>query len=222
MTGIVKSTGAVVFACCLLLGMVFGAHAADAPATSPAKVDQWDMASDFAKLKQQFDAVAEVLNNETYYNLKNETVSKWSCGDQAGHIVLAAQMMRGGLQSNIDNPDQNVDGQPNAQGTAVMTAGDFPRGVAQAPEAIRPEGKTREDFVKLLSEEKKAWEDLEKMSDKLTTVKSRSPHPAFGPLSCSDWVRFVAIHTAHHLALVRDILAASGNTEFGKSLRIEG
>ncbi|MEK7793667.1 MAG: DinB family protein [Candidatus Hydrogenedentota bacterium] len=208
----------VLFACVSFLSIVSIANAAGAPATSPAKVDAWDIKADFAKLNQQFDAVAEVLNSEKYFNVKNEKVSKWSCGDQAGHIVLAAQMMRGGLQANIDNPELNVDGQPNEQGKAVMAGGDFPRGVAQAPEAIRPEGKTRDEFIKLLASEKKAWNDLEKMSDKLVALKSRSPHPAFGPLSCSDWVRFVAIHSAHHLALVRDILKESANTEFGKNL----
>ncbi len=203
---------------CSVVVMASVANAADAPESSPAKVDAFELGVDFAKLNQQFDAVAAVLKNEAYFNLKNEKVSKWSCGDQAGHIVLAAQMMRGGLQSNIDNPEQNVDGQPNPMGKSVMAAGDFPRGVAQAPEAIRPEGKSREDFIKLLESERKAWKDLEKMSDKLKELKSRAPHPAFGPLSSVEWVRFVAIHSGHHLALVRDILKESGNTEFGKNL----
>ncbi len=90
--------------------------------------------------------------------------------------------------------------------------------MAQAPEAIRPEGKTREEFIKLLESERKAWNDIEKMSDKLKELKSRTPHPAFGPLSCTEWVRSVAIHSGHHLAIVRDILKESGNAEFGKNL----
>ena len=195
--------------------------AEDAMKTSPAKVGEFTVESDFAKLSEQFDAVEEVLKNEAYYNLKNEEVSKWSAGDQAGHIVLAAQMMRGALQNNLDNPDQNVDGKVNEQGMAVLKMGDFPRGVAQAPEQLRPEGKTREEFLKILETERKEWKALAAKSKEIGALKSRTPHPAFGSLNSSEWVRFTAIHSAHHLAIVRDILKKSNNTQFGKSLQME-
>jgi hypothetical protein len=193
------------------------------PLTPPSEMDAPGLEADMAKVDQQWAPTFEALKNEEYFNLKNTEVSQWSCGQQAGHIGLILGMMFGAIEANLANPDQNVDGTINEMGKQVMAAGDFPRGVAQAPEGGRPENMSREDLIETLEKAQERWKKIAEQADALASSKSRSPHPAFGQLTAADWVRFSGIHTAHHLALVRDILKASGKTgdAYGKALLVE-
>ena len=44
--------------------------------------------------------------------------------------------------------------------------------------------------------------------DRLDEVPGRWAHPTLGDFSATQWLCFLAIHTEHHLAIMRDVEAA--------------
>ena len=178
--------------------------------TPPVQVDQWDLEKDFAKINQQWASVFAVLENEKYFDIGSDDVSAWSCGQQAGHIALVMESIADGIQENLADPNRNAEGTLAAIAPSVLTGGVIPRGVGQAPEGVKPGGRGSEELLELLKSSRKKWQAIEARSAQLGDCPARFPHFAFGQLTSTDWVRFAAIHTAHHLKIIRDILKKSG------------
>lgn len=84
----------------------------------------------------------------------------------------------------------------------VYAFGDFPRGYAKAPKIVLPpEIITTESLYQQLEEAKESlrkWESL--------NAKSHFKHPYFNVINKKQSLRFLQIHTRHHLKIVRDIL----------------
>ena len=80
----------------------------------------------------------------------------------------------------------------------------IPRGKAKAPDVVSPKGILKnEELHSLLSETRL----------KLTEVKSLSDdkffkHPFLGNLKHRQAIKFLVIHTKHHLAIINDIIGA--------------
>ena len=69
----------------------------------------------------------------------------------------------------------------------------WPRGIATVPELDQHGGGTEPvDFAADLAA-------AEALLESLTTHDTWSPHPMFGRMSRSDWMRWGYVHTAHHL-----------------------
>jgi DinB superfamily len=182
----------------------------------------YDIYSDFAELNRHWDAVQEILDDEAYCAVKAESVSGWDCGEHAGHIVLTLGALAAGIRNNLDHPDDNKD-EPHAEFMPkVFDEGAIPRGAGQAPDFIDPKGHTREEFLTMLGSVREVWADLESHADELNECPSKFPHFAFGHLTSAEWVRFVSMHTLHHLYIIRDILAVdtTGGHAFGNSLKV--
>ena len=182
----------------------------------------FDIKSDFAELIRHWDALQEILGNEAYCAVKDESVSGWDCGEHAGHIVLTYNVIAGGIQSNLADPDQNKD-KPHAEFMPdVFDGGKIPRGAGKAPDYIAPKGYTREEFLAMLGTVRETWADFESRMGELDECTGKFPHFAFGHLTSAQWVRFVTMHTLHHLYIIRDILAACSPEEngFGSALHV--
>ncbi|EJF53351.1 Protein of unknown function (DUF1569) [Saprospira grandis DSM 2844] len=91
--------------------------------------------------------------------------------------------------------------------TLILQMGRIPRGRAVSPDILNNKGeislgKVPEMIGKLrnllLSTQKKA-------------EKSYFDHPIFGHMKRNEALRFVAIHSHHHLKIIQDILAAQTN-----------
>lgn len=84
----------------------------------------------------------------------------------------------------------------------LLTLGWFPRGKAKAPKAVRPpETFSREDIERQLQEAREHLSRLDALP-----ARSHFPHPYFGSLNKTQTVRFLGVHTRHHLKIVEDIL----------------
>jgi hypothetical protein len=51
----------------------------------------------------------------------------------------------------------------------------------------------------------RASQRIEPLLDELDTVPRRFPHLYLGPLSATEWIRFMVLHTRHHLDSIRRI-----------------
>lgn len=170
-------------------------------------LDPWDLAADFAKIEQQWSAVHEILDDPELFELRNESVSGWSCGEQAGHIAMVTHWVATGIDENLATPDRDSDGEWTEHAEPVLEGGGFPRGVVTAPPQVDTLGKPREPFLPILADAEGRWTRIAERAETLGACPARFHHFALGYLTSTEWVRFCALHTAHHLAVVRDIRA---------------
>lgn len=86
--------------------------------------------------------------------------------------------------------------------SVVFTMGRFPRGVAESPASVRPPETilTKDIYAQLATARAllSSFADMDK--------KQSFNHPIFGLLNRRRTVKFINIHTRHHLRIVRDIL----------------
>ncbi len=83
----------------------------------------------------------------------------------------------------------------------VMSIGHFPRGKAKSPKASTPQIFDKESLKVHLSNTIEKIKVLETMpEDRYIT------HPFFGDMQTKDSIKFIAIHTNHHLKIMNDIL----------------
>jgi len=176
--------------------------------TPPWQVGPWDLRSDLDKVRGQWTPVAEVLRDPALYALRVPSMSAWRCGEQAGHILLAARAMAATIIDSLSDPERDRDGEQASFAGSVLTSGTFTRGRGQAPRHLDPGGRGRDDDLELFPTVIDAWEAIDPREDEVRGCASRGHHFAFGYLTGSEWVRLCAIHTAHHLAIVRDIREA--------------
>ncbi len=129
----------------------------------------------------------------------NPAISQASVGWHLEHSLLVLRRITGTLEKS--NP-ADYRWKWNATRVYVMTAGKFPRGKGKAPEATQP--KDTLDAQTLQTHLAKVRERLQV----LDTLHENQffLHPYFGDLNLRPARKFLAIHTAHHLAIVRDIL----------------
>ena len=129
----------------------------------------------------------------------NLEVSKADVAWQLDHILKTINRISEALQkSNPENYKSSI----NAMRIMTLTAGYIPRGRAQAPDVVKPpEIILTED---LYSQIKEAKANLEKLNeiDKNTYFK----HFVFGTINKAQTIRFLEVHTKHHLKIVEDIL----------------
>ncbi len=187
--------------------------------TPPVIVDAWDLDQDIAKINQQWSSILAVLETKEYFLIQHDDVSAWSCGQQAGHLALVLSGTADSLDKLLANPDVNADGELSEMGKNLLESGVMERGFGKAPEPFKPGDTNRLDLKKTLLEAKSKWEALFGRKDEIANCKSRSEHPA-GMLTASNWVRLMAIHNAHHLKIVRDVLRETDDTDsaFGAEL----
>jgi hypothetical protein len=176
--------------------------------TPPWQVGPWDLRPDLDKVREQWIPVREILRDPALYDLRMPSVSAWSCGEQAGHILLAARLMAVTIADNLSDPARDRDGEQAPFTRSVLRAGSFARGAARAPQVLEPEGRRRDDDLELFPTVVDAWEGIAAREQEMRACAARGRHLVFGYLTSSEWVRMCAVHTAHHLAIVRDIREA--------------
>ncbi|WP_111682380.1 DUF1569 domain-containing protein [Winogradskyella tangerina] len=130
---------------------------------------------------------------------KNLEVSKVDVAWQLDHILKTFNRITDVLsKSNPDDYSSSI----NAARTFSLTAGYIPRGRAQSPNVVRPPDVIiTEDIYKQLEEAKANISKLKSLDN-----NANFDHPYFGQLNKAHAIRFIEVHTKHHLKIVRDIL----------------
>ncbi len=135
-------------------------------------------------------------------------VSAWSPAHHLHHVALANARIFSDLAKAAETKTKDAPGgRINAVGLAILTVGRIPRGRGKAPrEVCPPADLTRADIEAARARSRSAFEALEPYLDALPALKARMRHPFFGMLNAPQWLRFVYVHTRHHLAII-DALA---------------
>ncbi len=147
------------------------------------------------KLTAQLADLSSKIEMQAHLNTK---VSAVSVGWHIEHSLLVINNVINGLSKSEAS---NFEPKFNLSRLIVMTVGHFPRGKAKAPKTSTPQTFDNESIKVHLDNTIEKIKILETMpKDKYIT------HPMFGHIRTNDSIRFLEIHTNHHLKIMNDIL----------------
>jgi hypothetical protein len=148
------------------------------------------------KLLKAIDELESYINKE---NLSKVEISNSTIGWQ---IVHALKVIYGVTRTIAKSDPKEYKWKFNLTRTAILTTGKIPRGKAKAPKAVRPleEDMTAEAFTNLFQKARKSIDDTLN-----SEPKAHFEHPYFGLLKRDTALRFLEVHTEHHLKIIRDI-----------------
>lgn len=128
----------------------------------------------------------------------NESVSKASVGWQIEHILLTYDVIIADLKREKDRP---YNPRMGFWKLVVLSTGWFPRGKVRAPKLIRPADYDQASLTIHLKHVKNVASTLDALPANVFFK-----HPIFGDLNRDTAIKFLQIHTHHHLKIIRDIL----------------
>lgn len=131
--------------------------------------------------------------------LINASVSKASVGWHIEHCLLIINQIIEALEkSNPEAYKHTFD----VRRSLVMFFGIIPRGKVKAPKRVQPQSEINEGLL---------VEHIAATEKKLAILKQLSPntyfqHPFLGDFKLKPAIRFMAVHTKHHLKIINDIV----------------
>ena len=165
----------------------------------------------FGPTLRALEGVVERAEREPSVSARRADVSGWSVGEHLAHVSLANRKMAAAVKSIlVGGPEVASDGETSDIARSILAGGGIPRGVASAPAGTEPGAeRSDEELRDLVSRARTDFRRLAAMEETIRAVSGVVAHPLLGPFSASEWVRFAAIHTRHHLAIADEISLAS-------------
>lgn len=149
-------------------------------------------------MKNLESLLAELESKISQQSALNEAVSKAPVGWHIEHILLVINGIISRLKRS--NPAE-FKGAFNMSRFIVFTTGIIPRGRAKAPETVVPKPFDTESLAAHIAIAKERIKQLDDMNPNFFME-----HPFFGHLRKEDTIKFLRIHTNHHLKIINDIL----------------
>ncbi len=149
---------------------------------------------------KSLDKILKALESKiAHQNTFNEKVSKSNVAWHIDHSLKVILAVTEALKKS--NPSE-YQWKFNLKRQFVYITGYIPRGVGRAPKAVQSFDEiTQESIEQQVKKAAIALENLQQL-DK----NSHFPHPYFGSLNLKPTLRFLALHTYHHLKIIDDIL----------------
>lgn len=161
--------------------------------------------TDLREIVDGLSALIKVASRPERMSLQADSISKWSIGHHAEHLALSDEFTLDGLSKLLANPEGGKPGKPNLVGRLCLWVGFIPRGRGQAPKGVVPQGIPSEVVHDQLVVVRQGFVDLQASADQLSSSIATVPHPVFGRLDASRWLRFTVVHHHHHQKIIRDI-----------------
>ncbi len=148
------------------------------------------------KISQQISEMEALIPKIAFVN---EKVSAASIGWHLEHTLMVLERSLTALPSSVI-----ADFKPKSsfRKTIILFTKKIPRGVAKAPKGVRPipEEISNENLNSRISSVKKLLEAIPSLPS-----QHFFPHPFFGDLKLKQAIRFLEIHTNHHLKIMREM-----------------
>ena len=133
------------------------------------------------------------------YETTNTAVSKSTIGWQIDHSL---KVINGIINQLKVSELKKLPLRFNFAKTIIFFTKTIPRGKAKAPKSVQSYDKIQKvDLINQIEMAKKLINELEELDN-----KSNFKHPYFGQLNKIETIKFLKIHTNHHLKIVNDIL----------------
>ena len=147
------------------------------------------------KLTVQLSAIADLCPAAVTVNSK---VSQVSAGWHLSHCMLTlTKIIESIAASNPEGYKQRF----SFIKLLVFASGNIPRGEGRAPKTVQPTEINEGALQSQLQELRKLFAQLEVLHP-----NQYFPHPYFGDLKLKEAIKFMEIHTRHHLKIVREIV----------------
>lgn len=149
------------------------------------------------QINQQLEEIEGYLSQ---LDVEKQEVSKSTVGWQVDHSTM---VLEGVLKVLKKSKPEDYRYQFNFTRLMIFTLGKIPRGKAKAPKTVRPKGTADAEQLKAR---------IAVIQELLTRVdalpkKANFDHLFFGLLNKPKTLKFLKIHTEHHLKIIRDILS---------------
>ena len=133
------------------------------------------------------------------FKILNSPVSKGSVGWHTEHTLLTIDLIIDALKNSVA---ENYKWKFNLLRLVVFTTRKIPRGKAQSPEVVVPKGNITAESLKA-----HIYQTKEKLKE-LNSIHAKQyfRHPFFGNLRLKQTIKFLEIHTNHHMKIMNDIL----------------
>ena len=133
------------------------------------------------------------------HNQSNQAISEVSVGWHLEHSLLVIKQITATV---AQSEPKLYKSKFNVKRFIVFLTKTIPRGKAKAPKVVIPsEGITVDSLQESL---KNTYQAIAYLKD--CQEKQYFMHPFFGQLNKKQTIKFLAIHTEHHLKIIRDIL----------------
>jgi hypothetical protein len=143
--------------------------------------------------------LSKIETNIPHKAEKNLSISSATIGWQLDHTLKVFNAVSEWTENS--NPE-DYKFKFNFWRSLLLTLGYFPRGKVKAPKyVLPPEIVTTEDLLKQLETAKMHLDKLKSLPE-----KSYFKHFIFGMLAKNQTLRFLEVHSNHHLKIVNDIL----------------
>ena len=149
---------------------------------------------------KNLDAILpELANYIADYNQSNKAISEVSVGWHIEHSLLVIKQITATV---AQSEPKLYKSKFNVKRFVVFLTKTIPRGKAKAPKVVIP---SEEITVDLLQESlKNTYQAITYLKD--CEANQYFMHPFFGQLNKKQTIKLLAIHTEHHLKIIRDIL----------------
>jgi len=166
-----------------------------------------ELATDLARIEQQCRQVeALIAEGDARLARRAPAISGWSIGEQVDHVLKVLDRSLGLLLTSDEALPKGI----NLAGRLLLAVRRLPRGVGKSPAALRgaerPAGELRAQLDRIAPLLDRVRDDAERFARPAPVY----PHPYFGGLTAAQAIRFLAVHTDHHLRIVADIRRATG------------
>lgn len=159
------------------------------------------------RIEGQLDRIGALAASDALQE-RAARVSGWSVAEQLDHVTLVLASGTALLESPGEPPERGI----NLLGRTLLALGWLPRGVAKSPKGVRPAGADAGEIHERIEQIRSRLGQLRGRRELLEQRRPLFRHPYFGGLTPRQGVRFLAVHTHHHLKIVDDILEAAGRT----------
>ena len=149
---------------------------------------------------KNIDAILpELANYITDHNQSNQAISEASVGWHIEHSLLVIKQITATV---AQSEPKLYKSKFNMSRFFVFLSNTIPRGKAKAPKVVIPaENITLETLQESLKNTYQAVAYLKDCQEQQYFM-----HPFFGQLNKKQTIKFLAIHTPHHLKIIRDII----------------
>ncbi|MEM8883064.1 MAG: DinB family protein [Planctomycetota bacterium] len=156
---------------------------------------------EFAELRRNADdALAEAENLLDHPNLRTPR-DGWNAAQHLEHLSIAAVRSLKAVHVIQAGQGETREGKADVIGRRILRSGRIPAG-AEAPQPTRPTEEGDLDRARANLATCRGW-----LAELPPTglADGAMPHPLLGLFDGNEWLRFVAVHTRHHLALIDDL-----------------
>lgn len=175
---------------------------------------RFDAAAELDEFQRGAEDVVRLLASDARpASARAPAVSGWSAVEHASHVTLANELVLRNLVNLARGTGLLVvaDAAQDERALEILASGRLPRGQARSPRMVVPP--TDVDLSTARDWADRFVLDLAGFRRGFDARAERArlfvPHQVLGPLDLAEWTRFGAVHTRHHLAIAREVLAGA-------------